>query len=84
IGLLMFKDGKYVKHFSIFLILNFSILLGLYMNFNSLPSNYILERIIYIILIIISLICIALYKSEFKIARILLSIVSLLSVIMFF
>lgn len=81
---LIAKDGKYVNKFSKFVVVSSIILLGLIINFTSLPSNYATYRLIELVLMIITLLSVALYHNEFKVSRIILSIVGFLSLIMFF
>lgn len=84
IYLLIAKKGKYVDKFGKFTAVSMIILAGLLINITALPSNYIAYKLIEIVLIIINLLTVALYPNEFKVSRIMLSMISAISLIMFF
>lgn len=81
--LLNYKEGKFVKAQSIFIIIAFLVLIGLFINTTALPSNYIKERFICITLIALTLLSIFLYKKKFNVSRILLSFIALISMLIY-
>ncbi|MPN32578.1 hypothetical protein SDC9_180058 [bioreactor metagenome] len=81
--LLNYKEGKFVKRNSMFIIIDFVVLIGLFINITALPSNYIKERFICLTLIVLTLLSLFLYKKKFNISRILLSFIALISMLMY-
>ncbi|MCR8744141.1 hypothetical protein [Romboutsia lituseburensis] len=81
--LLNYKEGKFVKRNSMFIIIVFVILIGLFINTTAIPSNYIKERLICITLIVLTLLSLFLYKNKFNVSRILLSFIALISMLIY-
>lgn len=81
--LLNYKDGKFVEKTSHFIIISSIIILGLFINYSALPSNFIKERILTIALLLVGIVNMFLYKKNNFISRVVLSFLAFMSLLMY-
>lgn len=78
------KNGEFLKKKWLFILMTFIILIELVIGLTSLPSNYILQRIIDIVLIVITVVNLFIYNKKFDLSRVILAIVSVVTAAMLF
>lgn len=79
-----YKNGKILEKKWLFILLTILILLELYISFMSLPSNYIIKKLIDLILMATLVGNIFLHQRKFNTSRLLLGVISILTLFALF
>lgn len=79
-----YKKGRILEKKWIFILLTILILLELYISFISLPSNYVIKKIIDLILMATMVGNIFLHQRKFNTSRLVLGIISILTLFALF
>lgn len=84
IWLLFYKNGEIAKKNAVFVGIQLYTIFISILYITSLPSNYVFNRVVGFIVILLSIGTIAIKKKDFKLARIVSSVLMLISIILLF